>query len=177
MVSYQSILAKISVLEKKASALRDTEKRRVITEVRKLIEQHDIQPAELFSDAKPLIGRIVAGKSVAGKSVISKAVSATKKRFRPPKYQDPATGKTWNGLGKRPGWLVGDKDAFLIATQTEAVGDTPKSKKSAPVKAKSSAIKATKTAKTKTKKRKPGRKAASQKTDLIVAAMEALSAK
>jgi DNA-binding protein H-NS len=184
MDSYQSILAKISVLEKKASALRDTEKKRVITEIRKLIEKHDIQAAELFSDVKPLVGRFLAGKSVAGKSVVSKSVHAPKKRFRPPKYQDPATGKTWNGLGKKPGWLVGDRDAFLIATQVEAADDTPRAKKNAPVKAKLSAakksvtLKATKAAKTgtKQKRRKTVRKTAAQEKDLIVGAMDALSA-
>jgi DNA-binding protein H-NS len=115
MNSYQSILAKISVLQKKASTLRETEKKRVVTEIRRLIELHDIQPAELFSNAK---------------SATRKSPSAPgKKRFRPPKYQDPATGKTWNGLGKRPGWLVGDKETYLIATQAGTVDDTSKPKK------------------------------------------------
>jgi DNA-binding protein H-NS len=134
MDSYQSILAKISVLEKKASALRDTEKKRVITEIRKLVELHDIQAVELFSEVKPRIGRPPAADKPAGKkSVVRKSGAAPKKRFRPPKYQDPATGKTWNGLGKKPLWLVGDRDAFLIDPQAAASGDALKAKKTAPV--------------------------------------------
>lgn len=31
------------------------------------------------------------------------------------KYRDPASGKTWSGLGKRPRWIVGKNfDDFLI---------------------------------------------------------------
>jgi DNA-binding protein H-NS len=31
-----------------------------------------------------------------------------------PKYQDPATGKTWNGRGKQPAWIAGNRDDYLI---------------------------------------------------------------
>lgn len=35
-----------------------------------------------------------------------------------PKYQDPASGKTWTGMGKPPGWIAGasDRSAFLIGS-------------------------------------------------------------
>lgn len=32
----------------------------------------------------------------------------------PPKYRDPATGKTWSGRGHQPGWMTGDRDDWLI---------------------------------------------------------------
>lgn len=33
----------------------------------------------------------------------------------PPKYRDPATGKTWSGRGSMPVWMAGeDRDTFLI---------------------------------------------------------------
>jgi DNA-binding protein H-NS len=33
----------------------------------------------------------------------------------PPKYWDPATGKTWNGRGRSPKWFDGDSpERFLI---------------------------------------------------------------
>ena len=101
MDSYQSILDKISVLQKKASALRETEKKRAIAEMRKLIGLYDVQPAELFSDApSPVVG---------------KPVPAPKKRIRPPKYRDPATGQTWTGRGKPPRWIQGqDRAKFAI---------------------------------------------------------------
>lgn len=41
-----------------------------------------------------------------------------------PKYQDPTTGKTWSGKGKRPGWFDPDRaDYFLI--QKVTVADAP----------------------------------------------------
>jgi len=32
----------------------------------------------------------------------------------PPKYRDPASGKTWSGRGREPLWLAGRRDEFLI---------------------------------------------------------------
>ncbi|MDR2451418.1 MAG: H-NS histone family protein [Candidatus Accumulibacter sp.] len=120
MDSYESILATtISVLQQKASARREAEKKDVIVELRKLIGHYDIQASELFSDAKsPAIAKPASGRS---------------KAVLPPKYRDPVTGKTWSGHGKRPLWLVGDKEKYLIAaSSSEARADLAKPKKSAP---------------------------------------------
>lgn len=32
----------------------------------------------------------------------------------PPKYVDPASGKTWSGRGHQPGWIVSNRDDYLI---------------------------------------------------------------
>jgi DNA-binding protein H-NS len=39
-----------------------------------------------------------------------------------PKYKDPATGKTWTGVGKAPAWIAGatDRTPFLIASEAGA---------------------------------------------------------
>ena len=111
MDSHQSILAKISILQKKMEVLRENEKKLVVAEIRKLVGMYGIQPAELFSDTKP------------GQAATRKRGTRTGKRAvspKPPKYQDPATGKTWNGHGKRPFWLVGDREAYLITAQDAA---------------------------------------------------------
>ena len=50
MSTIESLMAKISVLQKKASALQDTQRKRVIAEMRKQIGLYDLQPAELFSN-------------------------------------------------------------------------------------------------------------------------------
>jgi DNA-binding protein H-NS len=104
-------MGKISVLEKKASSLRENEKKRVIAKIREQIKLYDVQPAELFSDTKAT----VVGRPVVSKPTVS--VATRGKRPLPPKYRDPATGKTWNGHGKRPFWLAGDRDAYLISAQ------------------------------------------------------------
>lgn len=36
------------------------------------------------------------------------------KQPKPPKYQDPVSNKTWNGVGKPPNWLFGDRATFEI---------------------------------------------------------------
>ena len=165
MESYQSILAKISVLHKKASELRESEKKRAVAEMRKLIELYDVKASELFSNAPAAAGR---------------AVSAPAKKAAPPKYRDPATGKTWSGRGKRPTWLVGDKDAYLIDAPAGLAGKAQKAKPKAKVqaKAKPAAAKKPGAAKTTAKpksaapqkraaKRKPVQKTALPKTESV----------
>jgi DNA-binding protein H-NS len=124
-------MGKISVLQKKASTLREAEKKRVIAEIRRLIDQYDVQPAEVFSGAKTRVGR------PASRSTSSISVSAKGKQVRqskPPKYRDPDTGKTWNGHGKTPLWLVGvgDRTAYLIDAQAEIASDVVMPKKRGP---------------------------------------------
>ena len=166
MESYQSILAKISVLHKKASELRESEKKRAVAEMRKLIELYDVKASELFSNAPAAAGR---------------AVPAPAKKAAPPKYRDPATGKTWSGRGKRPTWLVGDKDAYLIDASAGLAGKAQKPKAKVQAKAKPAAAKKPGAAKTTAKpksaapqkraaKRKPVQKTALPKTESVAPA-------
>ena len=166
MESYQSILAKISVLHKKASELRESEKKRAVAEMRKLIELYDVKASELFSNAPAAAGR---------------AVPAPAKKAATPKYRDPATGKTWSGRGKRPTWLVGDKDAYLIDAPAGLAGKAQKPKAKVQAKAKPAAAKKPGAAKTTAKpksaapqkraaKRKPVQKTALPKTESVAPA-------
>jgi DNA-binding protein H-NS len=56
------------------------------------------------------IGR--RGKTVSRRSVKKTAVSGVAK------YQDPASDKTWTGHGRRPRWMVGEPENYLIKGQT-----------------------------------------------------------
>jgi DNA-binding protein H-NS len=125
-----SILAKISVLQQKTSAM-EAAKRDVIAELRKLIGHYDIQASELFSDVEPpAVSKPAVTKSA---PAVTKPVPAGRKAVLPPKYQDPVTGRTWSGHGKRPLWLIGDKEKYLIAaSSSEAKADAAKPKKNAP---------------------------------------------
>ena len=38
----------------------------------------------------------------------------------PPKYQDPASGKTWTGKGRHPLWFKGDPSQYLISADGDA---------------------------------------------------------
>jgi hypothetical protein len=144
-----------------------------------LIGHYDILASELFSDVKP--PAIAKPAPASGK--------AGSKGILPPKYQDPATGKTWSGHGKRPFWLIGDKDKYLIGASSSEKADVAKPKKNAPGRADwksriaklTEVTKATKTA-TKPAKytgKKRGRKpkrATAQETGLAVEAAESNSA-
>ncbi|MDR0380040.1 MAG: H-NS histone family protein [Candidatus Accumulibacter sp.] len=136
MKSYQSLLDEISneisMLQKKVLLLRENEKKRAV-EMRKLIELYDVQSAEPFSGTKPsTAGKKPSTGSPAGRksSVVDKpVVNKRAKRVLYPKYQDPETGKTWNGHGKRPFWLIGDRDQYLIDKPEGSAGDAVKAKK------------------------------------------------
>lgn len=42
------------------------------------------------------------------------------------KYKDPASNKTWSGRGRKPGWLLGDPDQYLVSnlsSQRESAAD------------------------------------------------------
>ena len=103
METYHTVMVKVANLQKKAKALLDAEKVRVLVEMRKIIDLYDIQTNELFPDGPAAPGALRARKAKASKKIVLK-----------PKYRDPATGKTWNGHGKRPFWLGKNADEFLI---------------------------------------------------------------
>lgn len=66
--------------------------------------EYDLSPEDIFGRTGKLGPR---GKKAAVKGA---------RTPRPPKYRDPKTGKTWNGLGKPPAWIVGarNRDKYLI---------------------------------------------------------------
>jgi DNA-binding protein H-NS len=41
------------------------------------------------------------------------------------KYRDPASGKTWSGRGRKPNWLSGDTDRYLVSNLRETNGGNP----------------------------------------------------
>lgn len=41
------------------------------------------------------------------------------------KYRDPASGKTWSGRGRKPAWLSGDADQYLVSNLRASNGANP----------------------------------------------------
>lgn len=41
------------------------------------------------------------------------------------KYRDPASDKTWSGRGRKPNWLRGDTDQYLMSNQRATNGGNP----------------------------------------------------
>ncbi|CAM3545516.1 H-NS histone family protein [Polaromonas hydrogenivorans] len=96
--------AKLNELRKQQDAERKGERTQAISAAKELIKTYDLTASDLgFS-----------GKGTA------KKVTSDKRNVVAPKYQDPASGKTWTGRGKSPAWLSAqlaagrDKQEFLI---------------------------------------------------------------
>ncbi len=86
MSSYQEILKQIEELKNKAEDVRKQEMAGAITEIKRLMAQFGISCDDL--------------------GFTSRAAKAKTRRTITAKYQDPATGKTWSGRGRRPRWVV-----------------------------------------------------------------------
>ena len=95
---------KLNELHKQRDAERKGERLQALSAVKELIKTHGFSASELG----------LSGKGVA------KTASGDKRNMVAPKYQDPASAKTWTGRGKSPAWLAAyltagrDKQEFLI---------------------------------------------------------------
>lgn len=88
----EALLKQKSEIEKQIEQIAKEKKAKAIAEVKKIIEDYNIREDEIFG----------------GKARKSR-------KSLPPKYRDPATGKTWSGKGRAPRWFDKDKaKSFLI---------------------------------------------------------------
>lgn len=97
----------IAALQKEAEAVRPREIKDVIQKIREAISFYGLTPDDLFGGVRR--GRKAGAPDAASAARPGKrgrGKPAARKTSSPPKYRDPATGKTWTGRGKRPGWFV-----------------------------------------------------------------------
>jgi len=104
MSTYRQLKQQITELEKKAAIALKEEATKVIEAIKKQIAEFGLTAADLGLE----IARRAGTKT-----------TKDKKLALTPKYREPTTGKTWNGHGKRPGWIVtaqknGKLDELLI---------------------------------------------------------------
>lgn len=98
MTSYKELLAQRETLEKQIEEAKAREYTAVLNEIKQKMVDYGITLAELGGGRGKYAK--VAGRPRAGVA---------------PKYQDPASGKTWSGRGKPPLWIAGqNRDKFLI---------------------------------------------------------------
>ncbi len=88
------IQKEMQALEAEAEAVRAKEVSEVIARIKDAITFYSLTPTDLFG-----------GKTKASPPKAAKAAKAPKTKPAA-KYKDPATGKTWSGLGRRPEWFV-----------------------------------------------------------------------
>lgn len=76
----------------------------------------DEEEAKGRSDAIEQVKAIMQTYSLTPEDLVTKRKRGPAKQKAAPKYQDPATGATWSGMGREPSWLKGKKrEKFLIA--------------------------------------------------------------
>jgi DNA-binding protein H-NS len=136
MTTYRQLKQQIAELEKKAAIVRNEEATQAIEAIKQQIAEFGLTAADL--------GRVIATGRGA-KTTKAKKLALT------PKYRDPTTGKTWNGHGKRPGWIVtaqnkGKLGELLIA-KSALVKASPQAKASVKPAAKKTQKKRTSAAK------------------------------
>lgn len=95
--TYAALQQQISQLQKQAERLRAAEVAGVIERIREAIPVYNLSVADLFGAAPTRKTK---------RADTSAAVAAAPKKASVAKYRDPASGKTWTGVGKRPGWFV-----------------------------------------------------------------------
>ncbi len=94
MASYKDLQSQIEKLQKQAEQARDKEIATVVAQIRTMMSDYGIQPADLGIASKR--------KRKAGAPSV-------------PKFQNPATGETWTGRGRAPKWIEGkDRAKFAM---------------------------------------------------------------
>lgn len=114
MATLAAIEKQIAALQKTAAAMRKADLSAVAAKVKALIAQHG-----LSADDLGLAGKAAGKPAGKVKPVATRRKSPAAKPAGIPKYQDPASGKTWTGVGKPPAWIAGAKqrEAFLIGAK------------------------------------------------------------
>jgi DNA-binding protein H-NS len=115
MSTYRDVKAQINKLEKQAADLLKKEVAEFISKTRTQILEYGLTAADLG----------LTGKATKPSTKL-KSLKTGVKRVGVPKYRDPASGKTWTGKGKAPGWINEglargqSKDDFLIGKKSPA---------------------------------------------------------
>jgi DNA-binding protein H-NS len=110
---YRQLLAQRKKLDEEIEILRRHAAKDAIATCRALIEEFGLTTVDLgFVKTQHLPpSKVKKG---------DKTFAAKKpKRVHPPKYVNPHTGQTWSGLGHQPGWIVGNRDEYLIKTDAK----------------------------------------------------------
>jgi DNA-binding protein H-NS len=107
--TFAQIQKQIDALQREAEKVRTREVQGVIGRIKEAITVYGLTPEDLFRASKS------SGKTAGKPGRKLRAVTA-EKTVSPAKFRDPATGKTWTGNGKRPGWFV---DALASGKKAE----------------------------------------------------------
>jgi DNA-binding protein H-NS len=110
MSNYKALIEQAEALMRQADAAREAERPAALETCKQLIADYDLSAFELgFVKVQEL-------KAPPVKTAEKTFGPAKPKVIYPPKYVDPASGRTWSGRGHQPGWITGNRDDYLIKT-------------------------------------------------------------
>lgn len=112
---YKSLREQLAKLTAEVEAARIEEKAEAINTCMELIADFELSAHDLG-----LVKTQALPPVKVKKSDTTFAVKMPKK-VHPPKYVDPASGKTWSGLGHTPQWIVGNRDDYLIKAEPKRI--------------------------------------------------------
>ena len=157
------IKQQIAALEAKAFRLAENETKASVARVRSLMDSLGVTVEHLTAAVSKKLRAankaVASRKTVASKKAVTSQKSAYAKRTGAGvvRYRDPATGATWSGFGRAPGWL-----ASAANREVFAVGKAIDSRAKKMVKAKTAAA-PKKTSGAAKKSAGPAKKAAARK--------------
>jgi DNA-binding protein H-NS len=136
MPTLEQIEAKMIKLQAQAEVLIAKRAQSVIGDIRKLMEEHGLTPADIAAHfgTRKRPGRAAGAASKSGpkRATVAKSAKTAAKGKMPAKYIDRKTGETWSGHARPPAWIkdVKDRTKFLIdgASVVANAGATSKAK-------------------------------------------------
>jgi DNA-binding protein H-NS len=100
--TYTQLQQQIAKLQQEAEAIKAKEVSGVIGRIQEAIQHYGLTVGDLFPQGSSRRGR---SAQAAAKTTEAAKGRKAKRQPAPAKYTD-GQGKTWNGIGKRPGWFV-----------------------------------------------------------------------
>jgi DNA-binding protein H-NS len=169
MPTLEEIESKMIKLQAQAEALIAKRAQSVLGDIRKLMEEHGLTPADITAHigAPKRRGRAAgaASKPATKRATVAKSAKTAAKGKMPAKYINRKTGETWSGHARPPAWIknVKDRTKFLI-DGTSAVADAGTSSTTKPVGKTGAASKKAAAKKVVTKKSETTKKGATKVT-------------
>lgn len=116
-ITVASIRQQIAALEAKAQRIAADEMKTSVAKVRSLMDSLGVTLEHLGDKVSKKV-------SQAKKAVVGKKPGATKRSGAgTARYRDPATGATWSGFGRAPGWIASatNRDDYLVSKAARKV--------------------------------------------------------
>ena len=130
-VEYQSQKGSDSMLNTDSAAARDVSPGKGSSAREKQGGTQSASAQKMVSAKAPRKQRISKGSPEASTNTVSdmpgpkRRGPGKKQKIPAVKYRDPASDKTWSGRGRRPNWLSGDVDQYLVSNLRVANGGNP----------------------------------------------------